>query len=1266
MDSHDNDPIVETPQKYRQYTDDIVDDQLSNMHTASNVHTFKEASSPFFDITQYQNTSTDPSSYQQTQAYITQPTQLIERAVPDTPKRNDIQVPASSPIQRSSASPVGNRMQNQNGGYDIQSQQQRPVYNGYVNGQNALAFAPPGTFVRQPGAVHSQTQPYLAPGFASASRSALQKTQNHNPNQMLQNSQNLQSQNHSQQLNGYNSRPMYQNSHPQPQGLIHDPRALQGWQINGLRYSNPYPNMFSVQPGYQASISGHLSQPRRPPIIDLSDDEGMKYQGGFSEDESQHTRDIKPSMVKIRNYNAPYNIDAQNFSASRLADMISGSAYNGPQYISQNGLHTESRGIKRPADPLTSAYAGYDRPNKMQRQTQPSRVTQPSNTVASLEDVQDLAMRQRILRVQSILEKPVAEVYTALVATKGNEQDAMAYLLNPPPKTKIDLTGSDDELSMPQPRGPPKPSAKQQLKNPHRSIQERYGQTSSKIQIVQPPPEIKPQISNISLMHNTEPETTAPRRKRLMRGRKVVADDSDEEDTGEETPDSGVASDGEDSETQDDLLKFLNNCLVPEFMDLAQIPKEQAEHIISHRPFKNFEDIEQIREAGWKPNPKARKQARPMGERILEVSRSMWSGYQAVDILIQNCRKKSEPLTEGIKAWGVDVVGVASEGEVALMSLNGLKSKDDSSQRDSGLGTPTADDEDELPSKSAPNLLPQPEIMSKNITLKDYQLVGMNWLNLCFRKNISAILADDMGLGKTCQVIAFLAHLYETGVAGPHVIVVPSSVLENWCREFENFCPGLSFLAYSGSQQQRDELRRTMEKDKPYVVITTYSYASQKDDRKFLTRLEPTSCIFDEGHQLKAANTKRYKECMKIEPRWRLIMTGTPLQNNLQELVTLLAFLMPDVFSEQQEALESIFNHKAKTSDETHDALLSNQRITRARSMIAPFILRRKKHQVLSMVKKERRVEYCEMKEDQKKIYDEYIEMRKEILAERKAAKDSKTTPKPLSTTNFIMQLRKAAIHPLLFRRKYDDAKVNKISKIFLKNNESDWTVKELAEENSYFNDFALHRWCKSHDCLAKHTLQKDEWMDSGKVQKLVELVLKFKENGDRVLVFSQFRLVMDILEEVFETTNLKFYRIDGNTPVDDRQQMIDEYSENKDVTVFMLSTKAGGAGLNLMAANKVIIFDQSFNPQDDIQAENRAHRVGQTRDVEVIRLITKDSIEEQIFALGASKLELDAQVAGENTQQPYKGDKSALKKLADMLGIEEVEGGEEDKIKFE
>lgn len=369
---------------------------------------------------------------------------------------------------------------------------------------------------------------------------------------------------------------------------------------------------------------------------------------------------------------------------------------------------------------------------------------------------------------------------------------------------------------------------------------------------------------------------------------------------------------------------------------------------------------------------------------------------------------------------------------------------------------------------------------------------------------------------------------------------------------------------------------------------------------------------------------------MRIPAQFRLLLTGTPLQNNLSELASLLGFILPAVFCEHRQDLEFIFSHKAKTTDESHAALLSTQRIERAKSMMTPFVLRRKKHQVLKhLPKKTRRVDYCEMTKAQIEIYDNEKAKALQVIEGRAAGQKTSN-----DTANIMMALRKASIHPLLFRRHYDDKMLSKMSKACLQEDEfHDRNVDLVYEDMTVMTDFELHGFCEKYpSTMSKFALDNDEWMDSGKVSKLCELLLAFKDNGDRALVFSQFVMMMDILEAVLETLGIRFFRLDGQTKIDERQDMIDQFYAEKDITVFLLSTKAGGAGINLACANKVVIFDSSFNPQDDIQAENRAHRVGQTREVEVIRLVTRGTIEEQIHALGETKLALDDRVAGATT----------------------------------
>ncbi|KAI5304704.1 hypothetical protein KEM56_006080 [Ascosphaera pollenicola] len=559
--------------------------------------------------------------------------------------------------------------------------------------------------------------------------------------------------------------------------------------------------------------------------------------------------------------------------------------------------------------------------------------------------------------------------------------------------------------------------------------------------------------------------------------------------------------------------------------------------------------------------------------------------------------------------------------------------------------------------------------MSPDITMKNYQIVGVNWLSLLFRHHLSCILADDMGLGKTAQIIAFLAHLYEIGVRGPHLIVVPSSTLENWLREFSVFCPMLKVMPYYAGQKERENIRYqiTEERDQINVVVTTYTIAKAKVDASFLRSMDFCVCVYDEGHMLKNSKSTVYEQLIRIPAQFRLLLTGTPLQNNLQELVSLLGFILPSVFKERKHDLEYIFSAKAKTVDDTHANLLSAQRISRAKSMLTPFVLRRKKHQVIDLPEKINRVEYCEMNSIQKQIYEDEIEKVKQLLLERAQGKK----PVGQKSANNLMRLRQAALHPLFYRKIYDDKTIQRMSKAAIK--DSQWAMSDPSQiylELKAYNDFECHTLCvRNPTALSKFQLKKEEWMNSGKVVALCNLLRKFKENGDRTLIFSQFTMAMDILELVLETLQMGFYRLDGSTSVEDRQAILDAFYENTDIPVFLLSTKAGGAGINLACANKVIIFDSGYNPQDDVQAENRAHRVGQVRPVEVVRLVTKGTIEEQIYALGKTKLALDQRVSGDDVEGPAAGKKKeeaglhvVESMLADNLKDRENDAEEQEK----
>lgn len=276
------------------------------------------------------------------------------------------------------------------------------------------------------------------------------------------------------------------------------------------------------------------------------------------------------------------------------------------------------------------------------------------------------------------------------------------------------------------------------------------------------------------------------------------------------------------------MLNFFNTCSVKDLADISNSPEETAGIVVSQRPFATLEEIRQISDqvSSTTKTGKRRTTKKSIGDKIVDVCLDMWTGYEAVDDLVTRCEALGAPVAEEMKKWGVDVYGAAKDGELEVASFDDAENRprstsDDGgrpSLRDSGIGTPSSfpstpnkdDGEDvrdggkkRIGRGKTNDFIGQPEIMSKEITLKDYQLVGLNWLALLFNKGLSCILADEMGLGKTCQVISFLAHLLEKGVKGPHLVVVPGSTLENWLREFRTFCPALVVEPYYGTLEHR-------------------------------------------------------------------------------------------------------------------------------------------------------------------------------------------------------------------------------------------------------------------------------------------------------------------------------------------------------------------------------------------------------------------------------------------------------------------------------
>ncbi|KRY01595.1 SWI/SNF-related matrix-associated actin-dependent regulator of chromatin subfamily A containing DEAD/H box 1B, partial [Trichinella pseudospiralis] len=373
----------------------------------------------------------------------------------------------------------------------------------------------------------------------------------------------------------------------------------------------------------------------------------------------------------------------------------------------------------------------------------------------------------------------------------------------------------------------------------------------------------------------------------------------------------------------------------------------------------------------------------------------------------------------------------------------------------------------QLMMKTDDGLIKQPNLISHNLELKPYQLVGLNWLSLIYRQNLGGILADEMGLGKTIQVIAFLAYLKENNLGGPTFIIVPSSTLE-----IQKWCPSLKLLTYYGSPPDRAWIRR-----------------------------------------------QYYNKRVEADTKHRILLTGTPLQNSLIELISLLYFIMPKIF------------RKLKIGEQF--------RIEQAKKIVSPFTLRRLKSDVLHQLpEKHEKLQFCELTDLQREIYSEIVAECTEILKSRQenncsdAPSSSSSSSSSGRLTSMIMKLRKAANHPLLLRWHYKEKKLNRIAKVVAKEKfYKNFQFSEVVEDLMLKSDFEIHKLCCQHKKLNRLKLSENAINDSGKLIALDGILAEAKQQGNKVLLFSQFVIVLDVLEEFLTLKQIRYLRLDGQTP---------------------------------------------------------------------------------------------------------------------------------------
>ncbi|XP_063967719.1 chromodomain-helicase-DNA-binding protein 1-like [Lytechinus pictus] len=502
----------------------------------------------------------------------------------------------------------------------------------------------------------------------------------------------------------------------------------------------------------------------------------------------------------------------------------------------------------------------------------------------------------------------------------------------------------------------------------------------------------------------------------------------------------------------------------------------------------------------------------------------------------------------------------------------------------------------------------------KDITLRPYQLEGANWMIQRFHRKHGCILGDEMGLGKTCQTISLLVYILGSELEcseDPALVVSPLSVMGNWQDELKRFAPHLKVVSYTGEKSFRGELRHELRSmENVNVILTTYEICLK--DESFFQKFSWSALIVDEAHRLKNQNSLLHQSLKELDVRHIVLLTGTPIQNNLRELYALLSFVAPRVF---RPSLADKFV-------ETYEDISDNEVKDELHSMLLPFLLRRTKSEVvLDLPKKSEVILFHGLTGLQKKLY-------KAILTKDHAAFEQQIDVVGIPRTktslmNTLMQLRKCVNHPYIF----------------------DGVEPEPFE-------------------LGEHLVEC-----SGKLHLLDKLLMFLWQQGHKVLLFSQMTRMLDILQDYLAFRGYEYERLDGSVRGEERYLAVKNFNQRDDTFAFLLSTKAGGQGLNLVGADTVIFIDSDYNPQNDLQAAARAHRIGQTRPVKIIRLIGKDSVEELILRRADEKLKL--------TNDVIEGGKFSLgtansglaenaTQLSDMLkfGLEKLLQSDESSVK--
>ncbi|CAL4927035.1 unnamed protein product [Urochloa decumbens] len=530
--------------------------------------------------------------------------------------------------------------------------------------------------------------------------------------------------------------------------------------------------------------------------------------------------------------------------------------------------------------------------------------------------------------------------------------------------------------------------------------------------------------------------------------------------------------------------------------------------------------------------------------------------------------------------------------------------------------------EEERWNKEQANLVP----LMTGGQLKSYQIKGVKWLISLWQNGLNGILADQMGLGKTIQTIGFLAHLKGKGMHGPYMIIAPLSTLSNWVNEISRFVPSITSIIYHGDKAARAEIRgKFMPKTKtavsPDFPIVVTSYEMAMSDARFLAHYKWKYVAVDEGHRLKNSKCKLLREIKRIPMDNKLLLTGTPLQNNLAELWSLLNFILPDIFASHQE-FESWFDFSAKGSEEQEETEEKRRVhvVSKLHAILRPFLLRRMKEDVEQMLpRKKEIIIYANMTELQKRIQDHLVQKTFDVYLNEESDIVLRRPGIKAKLNSLFIQLRKNCSHPDLLEAAFGTTSLYP-------------PVDKLLEQ-------------------------------CGKFQLLDRLLTSLLARKHKVLIFSQWTKVLDIMEYYLDSKGLEVCRIDGGVPLEERRRQIAEFNDvNSNLNVFILSTRAGGLGINLTSADTCILYDSDWNPQMDLQAMDRCHRIGQTRPVHVYRLATSHSVEGRIIKKAFGKLKLEHVVIGKGQFEQERAKPNVLEE-GELLALLRDEQAEEDRL---